>query len=96
MKTNNASSQKFTKNRIPGPGWHHGCVWLWLRAGSAILGSVLRECFLGEETFEQIPGRGEEGTHRLPEENEMPAQSETGLCLAHGMNSDTRQLKLDL
>lgn len=85
---NNASSYKFTKNRIPGPRWQHGCG-LWFRAGTAILGSVLRECFLGEVTFEQIPERGEEGIHRLREENTMAAQSETGLCLAHGMNSDT-------
>lgn len=51
---NNASSHKLTKNRIPGPRWQRGCG-LWLRAGTAILGSVLRECFLGEVTFEQIP-----------------------------------------
>jgi hypothetical protein len=39
-------------------------VWLWLGPGAAILGSVLREGFLGEVTFEQRPEGGEEGSHR--------------------------------
>lgn len=30
-------------------------VWLWLGIEMTILGPVLKECFLGEVTFEQIP-----------------------------------------
>lgn len=89
MKMNHASSQKFTKNRIP---W--ACVAVVQSRICCFRFSPQRLLGWGDIWTDAWERWGR--THRLHEDNEMPAQSETGLCLAHGMNSDTRLLKLHL